>query len=130
MLFLAGNLLIGFGGALFSHGTLTAAMDLAPEDQAGLSLGAWGAVQATAAGLAIAVSSALRDVVNVSVGSSGGILGVDGVAVGYVAVYALEVVILVVTLVAIVPLIRRRGGPSEALVESSSTLASAEAGAP
>jgi BCD family chlorophyll transporter-like MFS transporter len=130
MLFLAGNLLIGFGGALFSHGTLTAAMDLAPEDQAGLSLGAWGAVQATAAGLAIAVSSALRDVVNVSVGSSGGILGMDGVAVGYVAVYALEVVILVVTLVAIVPLIRRRGGPSEALVESSSTLASAEAGAP
>lgn len=127
-LFLMGNFLIGFGGALFSHGTLTAAMNRAPEDQAGLSLGAWGAVQATAAGLAIVVSSTLRDVVDFSFGSSGGLPGVEGVAVGYVAVYAIEVIILVVTLIAIVPLIRRDGAPGADPVEASSGLASAEAG--
>ena len=55
----------------------------------------------------IAVSSAIRDLVNVSLGSGGG-AGEGGVAAGYLAVYGLEVVILVVTLVAIVPLIRRR----------------------
>jgi BCD family chlorophyll transporter-like MFS transporter len=53
-LFALGVLLIGFGGGLFSHGTLTATMNLAPPQQAGLALGAWGAVQATAAGLAVA----------------------------------------------------------------------------
>ena len=56
--------LIGFGGGLFSVGTLTAAMDLETGGQSGLALGAWGAVQATAAGLAIALGGALRDVVS------------------------------------------------------------------
>jgi BCD family chlorophyll transporter-like MFS transporter len=124
-LFLLGNFLIGFGGALFSHGTLTAAMNLAPDDQAGLSLGAWGAVQATAAGVAIAVSSTIRDLVNVSVGSGAG-AGEGGVAVGYVAVYALEIVILVVTLVAIVPLIRRRS-TRDREAEGAASLTPAEA---
>ena len=44
MLFLVGNFMIGFGGALFAHGTLTATMNREPNDQAGLALGAWGAV--------------------------------------------------------------------------------------
>jgi BCD family chlorophyll transporter-like MFS transporter len=47
--FATGVLLIGFGGGLFGHGTLTVTMNRAPTDQAGLALGAWGAVQATAA---------------------------------------------------------------------------------
>lgn len=100
-LFLAGNALIGFGGALFSHGTLTAAMNEAPADQAGLALGAWGAVQATAAGAAIAVSSGLRDVV------TGFGEGRD-VATGYLSVYGVEVALLLVTIAAIWPLIGRR----------------------
>jgi BCD family chlorophyll transporter-like MFS transporter len=41
-------------GRLFSHGTLTATMKFAPPNQVGLALGAWGAVQATSAGLAVA----------------------------------------------------------------------------
>jgi len=43
-LFVVGVLAVGFGGGLFGHGTLTATMNLAPKDQVGLALGAWGAV--------------------------------------------------------------------------------------
>jgi MFS transporter, BCD family, chlorophyll transporter len=106
-LFLVGNFLIGFGGALFGHGTLTATMNRAPKHQAGLALGAWGAVQATGAGLGIALSGAMRDLVNAALGQSQGPWGVAGAASGYVTVYALEMVLLVVTIVATVPLIRR-----------------------
>ena len=58
-----GTALIGFGGGLFAVGTLTAAMALARDGESGLALGAWGAVQATAAGVAIALGGVLRDVV-------------------------------------------------------------------
>src|SRR5208337_1973729 len=54
-LFVIGTSLIGFGAGLFGHGTLTATMSLAPKNQTGLALGAWGAVQATAAGASIAL---------------------------------------------------------------------------
>ena len=56
---------IGFGGGLFSVGTLTAAMALSTERaaQSGLAIGAWGAVQASCAGLAIALAGVVRDVV-------------------------------------------------------------------
>jgi BCD family chlorophyll transporter-like MFS transporter len=108
VLFLLGNFLIGFGGALFGHGTLTATMNRAPRDQAGLALGAWGAVQATAAGLGIALSGTIRDLVNVALGSSGGLPGLAGAASGYVAVYALEIGLLLLTIAAAIPLTRRR----------------------
>ncbi len=62
-LFVIGTALIGFGMGLFGHGTLTATMNLAPKDQTGLALGAWGAVAATASGLAIALGGIIRDVV-------------------------------------------------------------------
>ena len=62
-LFVLGTGLIGLGSGLFGHGTLTATMNAAPPDQTGLALGAWGAVQATAAGLAIALGGIIRDVV-------------------------------------------------------------------
>ena len=51
-----GVALIGVGAGLFGHGTLTASMNLAAPKDRGLALGAWGAAQATAAGLAIAAS--------------------------------------------------------------------------
>jgi BCD family chlorophyll transporter-like MFS transporter len=105
-LFLFGNFLIGFGAALFSHGTLTAAMNRAPKNQTGLALGAWGAVQATAAGVAVATSGALRDLVTAAMGAGREIFGFSGLAMGYITVYVLEITLLLVTIVAALPLIR------------------------
>jgi BCD family chlorophyll transporter-like MFS transporter len=79
-LFSTGILLIGAGGGLFGHGTLTATMNRAVPGQEGIALGAWGAVQASAAGLAMAMGGILRDVV----ASFGGSLA------GYLTVYGLE----------------------------------------
>jgi MFS transporter, BCD family, chlorophyll transporter len=107
-LYLIGNFLIGFGGALFGHGTLTATMNRAPKHQTGLALGSWGAVQATAAGLAMALSGTIRDLVNAATGAAGGPWGLAAAANGYMAVYALEIMLLLVTIVATLPLIARR----------------------
>ena len=96
-LFVLGTGLIGLGSGLFGHGTLTATMNAAPPDQTGLALGAWGAVQATAAGLAIALGGIIRDVV----------ASQSTPVMGYTAVYALEVLLLIATIVAMVPLLRR-----------------------
>ncbi len=103
--FLVGNFLIGFGAAVFAHSTLTATMSQAPKEQAGLALGAWGAVQATAAGIAVAMSGTIRDLVNVAVGANGTSAGFTD-AVGYLTVYGIEIVLLLITIVAIIPLIR------------------------
>lgn len=102
LLFGFGTLLVGFGVGLFSHGTLTAGMQLAPDDQTGLALGAWGAVQASAAGLGMALGGILRDVT-----SATGPQTVWGQAIAYDVVYALEIALLLVTLVALGPLMRR-----------------------
>jgi BCD family chlorophyll transporter-like MFS transporter len=118
-LFVLGNFLIGFGGALFGHGTLTATMNRAPENQAGLALGAWGAVQATAAGLAMALSGTIRDIVNAFLGASEGGWGIAGAASGYVAVYGIEITLLIVTIVASVPLLRRTRGARDADVDEA-----------
>ncbi|MFP4360392.1 MAG: PucC family protein [Alphaproteobacteria bacterium] len=109
-LFPLGNFLIGFGGALFGHGTLTATMTRAPKNQAGLALGAWGAVQASAAGLAMALSGGIRDGVNAALGASDALGGVGAVAGGYVTVYALEIGLLLVTIAAAAPLLRHVAG--------------------
>jgi len=96
-LFSLGVLFIGLGGGLFSHGTLTSCMNLAPKEQSGLALGAWGAVQATAGGLAMALGGVSRDVVN---------LMTDGV-LGYVSVYGFEILMLILTAYVLYPLVRR-----------------------
>ncbi|MFO0690325.1 MAG: BCD family MFS transporter [Myxococcota bacterium] len=102
--FRCGTFLIGLGGGLFSVGTLTAAMSFRDEAGRGLALGAWGAVQATAAGLGVFLGGAIRDVVGglASSGRLGPALSVE--SVGYGAVYQLEIVLLFATLVAIGPL--------------------------
>jgi BCD family chlorophyll transporter-like MFS transporter len=107
-LFRFGAGLIGFGGGLFSVGTLTAAMNLEVHDQNGLALGAWGAVQATASGLAIALGGALRDIVGGWAAS--GALGeaLSEPATAYSVVYHVEIALLFATLVAIGPLVRNR----------------------
>ena len=102
-LFALGVLLIGFGGGLFSHGTLTATMNLAPPQQAGLALGAWGAVQATTAGAAVAVGGITRDLVSARAPSWG--LGPE---TGYVVVYSIEIALLLATLAVMLPLVRQR----------------------
>jgi BCD family chlorophyll transporter-like MFS transporter len=106
LLFAFGVFLIGLGGGLFSHGTLTATMNHAPGDQRGLALGAWGAVQATAAGIAVSLGGVFRDVVS-------GITVVRGDSVvqvspesGYVFVYTLEIILMLAALSVMVPLIR------------------------
>ena len=66
-----------------------------------------GAVQATAAGLAMALSGTLRDLVN-AVGVAHAPWGLPGAANGYLAVYGLEILLLLVTIVATLPLIRGR----------------------
>ena len=107
MLFFCGTFLIGFGGGLLSHGTLTATMNHAPEKQRGLALGAWGAVQASAAGFAVAFGGIARDVVNgMSTRNVFG-RGLSGPATGYSLIYSVEIVLLVITLVSMMPLIRR-----------------------
>ena len=112
LLFRIGTLLIGFGGGFFAVGTLMAAMDSEARGQTGLALGAWGAVQATAAGLAIALGGALRD--GVAMLAQQGVFGevLNSAATGYGAVYHLELLLLFATLVAIGPLVRRRPGAS------------------
>ncbi|MFN7572927.1 MAG: MFS transporter [Betaproteobacteria bacterium] len=96
-LFVAGVLAIGFGGGIFGHGTLTMTMNRAPREQIGLALGAWGAVQATAAGVAVAAGGII--------GSTAGMLAQRGAfgealaspATGYALVYAIEIVLLAAT---------------------------------
>ncbi len=115
-LFFVGAASIGFGGGLFSVATLTAAMTM-PSGKAGrgLALGAWGAAQATAAGLSIAIGGGLRDMINAA--AMQGTLGeaLANPATGYSVVYHIEILLLFVTLVALGPLVRtapslRNGG--------------------
>ena len=107
-LFIAGAFLIGFGGGLFSHGTLTATMQMAPEDQRGLALGAWGAVQATAAGFAIGLGGIMRDIV-VALGDANWIPeGLISPTTGYFLVYCLEIVLLIATILSMIKLIYKK----------------------
>ncbi len=98
LLFALGTLFIGFGAGLFGHGTLTATMNHAPAGQAGLALGAWGAVQATAAGLAMGLGGIIRDLMALVVDSGS----------AYAFVYSLEAVLLLITLYAMYPLIAKK----------------------
>ena len=69
-MFYAGAALIGLGGGLFAVSTLTAAMTVKVTGAAGrgLALGAWGAAQATGAGLSIFIGGSVRDLVNHAAG--------------------------------------------------------------
>jgi BCD family chlorophyll transporter-like MFS transporter len=106
LIFRIGTVLIGFGGGLFAVGMLTAAMDVARDSDSGIALGAWGAVQATAMGLAVAVGGAMRDIVHLM--AENGALGTafSDPNAAYGVVYHLEIALLFMTLVAIGPLVR------------------------
>ena len=126
LLFRVGAILIGFGGGFFSVATLTAAMNLESRGQSGLALGAWGAVQASAAGVAIALGGALRDLVSNL--AAQGLLGpaLTGPSVGYSFVYHLEIGLLFATLVAIGPLVRNANVADASTLQSSPKFGLAE----
>jgi MFS transporter, BCD family, chlorophyll transporter len=109
-LFYMGAGLIGFGSGLFGVSTLTAAMTMPTIGRAGrgLALGAWGAAQATGAGLSIFIGGTLRDLVNHAAGN--GLLGeaLATPATGYSVVYHTEIALLFVTLIVLGPLVRLR----------------------
>jgi BCD family chlorophyll transporter-like MFS transporter len=101
-MFVIGTGLAGLGAGLFGHGTLTATMRSAPRAQVGLALGAWGAVQATAAGIAVALGGIIRDL----------ILSLPDAAAfrpeaAYTPVFALELALLVAAIGAIF-IVRRK----------------------
>ncbi len=123
-LFAIGVALVGFGAGLFAHGTLTASMNMAQEDATGLALGAWGAVQALAAGLAIAAGGLLSDTISALAGS--GRLGpvLHGPATGYTGVYLIELGLLFATLIAVGPLVRHGAADKARLAPTFVSLAS------
>ena len=100
-LLIAATLAAGFGAGLFGHGTLTATMRAAPREQIGLALGAGGAVQTTAAGVAIAVGGVIRDAMLLAYGEN--TLG----AAPYIPVFALEAGLLALALSVAWPMLRR-----------------------
>ena len=107
-LFQTGAFFIGLGGGLFSVGMLTAAMDLASSGagtMSGFALGAWGGVQATAAGIGVGVSGMLRDAVS-GLADDGAADAASSSATGYITVYQIEIVLLFATLAVIGPLVR------------------------
>lgn len=107
LLFRIGTSLIGFGSGLLGVGTLTAAMALAERGHTGLALGAWGAVQATSQGLAIAIGGAVRDLVTGYAVS--GALGPALIApsLGYRLVYGIEIALLIAAFIVSIPLVFR-----------------------
>jgi len=102
VLFGLGTFLIGFGAGLFGHGTLTATMNSAPKEQRGLALGAWGAVQATAAGIGVALGGVIRDALSS--------LEPGAVLTPYLSVYVLEVILLIAAIVTMNSLVRSPAG--------------------
>jgi BCD family chlorophyll transporter-like MFS transporter len=83
-------------------------MNNAPPDQRGLALGAWGAVQATAAGIGVALGGIIRDTLS----------AIDGASplTPYLAVYMLEVILLIAAIVTMTALFKT---PSAATTPSA-----------
>ncbi len=106
-MFFSGAFGIGLGAGLFAVATLTAAMEMARHGLAGagLALGAWGAAQATAAGLSVAAGGGIRDLVQTL--AAAGHLGeaLNTPEIGYSVVYHIEIGLLFVTLALLGPLV-------------------------
>lgn len=109
VLFRFGTVGIGMGHGLFAVGTLTYAMLLGTEGMAGLAIGAWGAVQTAATGVAIFAGGAIRDLFQGF--AETGVLGpaLTAPEIAYGAVYHIEIFILFIGLIALGPLVRQPG---------------------
>jgi BCD family chlorophyll transporter-like MFS transporter len=110
-LFCLGTAGIGLGGGWFSVGTLTASMALSEGGRSGLAVGLWGAVQATVAGVGVALGGGLRDLVSALAVSGALGPGLPSSSVGYLFVFHLEIALLFATLVAVGPLVRTSLSP-------------------
>ena len=108
LLFQTGASLIGFGGGLFSVGMLLTAMAMTDKLHAGMVLGAWGAVQATACGIAMALGGVTRDLVGHL--AEQGMLGEALVSpvTGYSMVFHIEMYMLFCVLIVLGPLVSRQ----------------------
>jgi BCD family chlorophyll transporter-like MFS transporter len=110
-MFRAGAFLIGVGGGLFSVGTLSMAMSLQHGENAGLALGAWGAVQATAGGASVALGGVIKDVMGTLATSGWMGESLISAVTGYSFVYHIEMYLLFGVLIAIGPLVRNDALP-------------------
>jgi BCD family chlorophyll transporter-like MFS transporter len=75
-----------------------------------MTIGAWGAVQATAAGIGIALGGVLRDLFAALAESDRLGAALRGPASGYALVYLVEIGLLLATLLAVGPLATRAVG--------------------
>lgn len=107
-----GAALIGLAGGLFSVGVLLMAMEIAEPGLAGLVLGAWGAVQATAAGASMAAGGVLRDLIQSLVSTGVASSPLDAPGTGFLFVFHVEIYLLFVVLIALGPLARHRRIPA------------------
>ena len=105
-MFRIGTVLIGLGSGLFAVSTLTAAMSLEEREHAGFALGAWGAVQATSAGVAVGLGGTLRDTAAALAADGSFGPALQHAATGYGTVYAIELLLLFLALIALGPLVR------------------------
>ncbi len=111
--FRIGQTVIGVAGGLFYIGTLAGSMAIAPREQSGVAIGAWGAVQATALGVSLAIGAGVTDLVPSL--AQAGYLGEMFLhpAAGYSVVYSVEIVLLLAMAVAAWPLAQfLKGGES------------------
>ena len=92
-------------GLLFASALLTAcSLRVGPQDQIGLSLGAWGAVQATCAGIGVALAAIVRHIL-VTAPSLAGLQP----STPYNVVFTIEMAFLVMAILIAIPLVIRRG---------------------
>jgi MFS transporter, BCD family, chlorophyll transporter len=107
-LFRVGSVIVGFGSGLFAVSTLSAAISMSDPREAGFALGVWGAVQATAAGVAMGFGGLIRDLIATL--TAHGLFGaaLSGPATGYIVVFHVEVLLLFLALAAIGPLAGHR----------------------
>ena len=102
--FLVGTVLTGLGAGLFGHATLTATIRRAPPNQIGLALGAWGAVQATCAGLGVALAGIVRDLLVAYPGPAGLLPQTP-----YNVVFGIEMLFLALAILIAIPVGRKLG---------------------
>ena len=102
-LFILGTCATGLGAGLFGHATLTATIRSAPAKQTGLALGAWGAVQATCAGIGVALAGVVRDVL-LETGAFGGLQA----HAPYNVVFLIEIAFLLVAIGVALPAVTGR----------------------
>jgi len=106
-LYFLGAFLIGFGSGLFAVSTLTIAMGMPVKGNVvgrGLALGSWGAAQATAIGVGVALGALIKDFISTL--ALQGFLGdaLNNLSTGYSFVYHLEILFIFITIAFLGPL--------------------------